>query len=39
MLSALRRALLVTQFPQGHRDQHSIGLFPDLLVTGLNPAA
>jgi hypothetical protein len=39
MLASLRRALLHTQFRQGHRDQHTWVLFPDALLTDLNPAA
>jgi DDE superfamily endonuclease len=39
MLASLRRALLAAQYRQGHPNQHSLDLFPDLLVTALNPAA
>jgi hypothetical protein len=39
MLSALRRALLVAQFRQGHPDLDHWELFPDVLVTDLSPAA
>jgi len=39
MLAALRRALLAAQYQQGHPDLHSLDLFPDVLLTGLNPAA
>jgi len=39
MLAALRRCLLAVQYPQGHPDLHSLDLFPDVLLTGLNPAA
>ena len=39
MLAALRRALLAAQYQQGHPDLHSLDQFPDVLLTGLNPAA
>ena len=39
MLTALRRALLAAQYPQGHPDQHTLELFPDALLTPLNSAA
>jgi hypothetical protein len=39
MLTALRRCLLAAQYPHGHPDQHTLDLFPDLLLTQLNPAA
>ena len=39
MLAALRRALLAAQYRHGHPDQHTCDLFPDLLLTQLNPAA
>jgi hypothetical protein len=39
MLTALRRALLAAQYQQGHPHQHSLDLFPDALLTGLDPAA
>jgi cytochrome c-type biogenesis protein CcmH/NrfG len=39
MLAALRRALLAAQYQHGHPDQHTLDLFPDLLLTQLNPAA
>jgi hypothetical protein len=39
MLTALRRALLAAQYPQGHPDQHTLDLFPDALLTHLDPAA
>jgi hypothetical protein len=39
MLTALRRALLGAQYPQGHPDRHTLDLFPDALLTQLNPAA
>jgi DDE superfamily endonuclease len=39
MLAALRRALWVAQFRQGHPDLDHRELFPDGLVTGLYPAA
>jgi len=39
MLAALRCALLAAQYPQGHPDQHTLDLFPDALLTQLNPAA
>jgi hypothetical protein len=39
MLAALRRCLLAAQYPQGHPDQHTLDLFPDALLTGLEPAA
>jgi hypothetical protein len=39
MLAALRRALLAAQYRQGHPDQHTLDLFPDLLLTQLDPAA
>jgi len=39
MLTALRRALLGAQYPQGHPDRHTLDLFQDALLTQLNPAA
>jgi DDE superfamily endonuclease len=39
MLASLRRALLAAGFPHGHHDQHTCVLFPDALLTDLNPAA
>ena len=39
MLAALRRALLAAQYRDGHPDQHTLDLFPDGLLTGLEPAA
>jgi DDE superfamily endonuclease len=39
MLAALRRALLAAQYRDGHPDQHTLDLFPDALLTGLEPAA
>jgi hypothetical protein len=39
MLAALRRALLAAQYQHGHPDPHTHGLFPDALLTHLNPAA
>jgi hypothetical protein len=39
MLAALRRALLAAQYQPGHRDPHILDLFPDALLTQLNPAA
>jgi hypothetical protein len=39
MLAALRRCLLAAQYQQGHPDQHTLDLFPDALLTGLDPAA
>ena len=39
MLAALRRALLAAQYPHGHPDRHILDLFPDLLLTQLDPAA
>jgi hypothetical protein len=39
MLTALRRALLAAQYPQGHPHQHTLDLFPDALLTQLHPAA
>jgi len=39
MLVALRRALLAAQYQHGHPDPHTLDLFPDLLLTQLNPAA
>jgi hypothetical protein len=39
MLPALRRALLAAQYPQGHLDRHTLDLFPDALLSQLNPAA
>jgi hypothetical protein len=39
MLATLRRALLAAQYQQGHPDLHTLDLFPDALLTGLDPAA
>jgi hypothetical protein len=39
MLAALRRAVLAAQYPHGHPDWHILDLFPDLLLTQLDPAA
>jgi hypothetical protein len=39
MLVALRRALLAAQYQHGHPDPHTLDLFPDLLLTQLDPAA
>jgi len=39
MLAALRRALLAAQYQHGHPDPHTLDLFPDLLLTQLDPAA
>jgi hypothetical protein len=39
MLASLRRALLAAQYRHGHPDQHTLDLFPDVLLTQLNPAA
>jgi DDE superfamily endonuclease len=39
MLTALRRAPLAAQYPQGHPDQHTLDLFPAALLSQLNPAA
>jgi len=38
MLAALRRALLTAQYRHGHPDQHMLDLFPDALLTQLDPA-
>jgi hypothetical protein len=39
MLTALRRALVAAQYPQGHPDQHILDLFPAAPLSQLNPAA
>jgi hypothetical protein len=39
MLAALRRCLLAAQYQHGHPDQHTLDLFPDALLTHLDPAA
>jgi DDE superfamily endonuclease len=39
MLAALRRALLAAHYRDGHPDQHTLDLFPDALLIGLEPAA
>ncbi len=39
MLAALRRCLLAAQYRDGHPDQHTLDLFPDVLLTQLDPAA
>ncbi len=39
MLTTLRRALLAAQYQHGHPDLHTLDLFPDALLTGLDPAA
>jgi hypothetical protein len=39
MLATLRRALLTAQYQHGHRDQHTLDLFPDALLTQLDAAA
>jgi hypothetical protein len=39
MLAALRRALLHAQYQHGHRGPHILELFPDALLTQLDPAA
>ena len=39
MLVALRRCLLAAQYRQGQLDQHILDLFPDALLTDLDPAA
>jgi hypothetical protein len=39
MLACLRRALLAAQYQHGHPDQHTLDLFPDVLLTALNPTA
>jgi DDE superfamily endonuclease len=39
MLAALRRCLLAAQYQHGHPDPHTLDLFPDLLLTQLDPAA
>jgi hypothetical protein len=39
MLAALRRALLAAQYRYGYPDQHTLDLFPGVLLTQLNPAA
>lgn len=37
MLAALRHAPLAAQYQHGHPDPHSLDLFPDLLLTQLDP--
>jgi hypothetical protein len=39
LLAALRRTLPAAQYPHGHPDWHILDLFPDLLLTQLDPAA
>jgi hypothetical protein len=39
MLTALRRTLLAAQYQHGHLDPCTLDLFPDLLLTQLDPAA
>ncbi len=39
MLAALRRALLHAQYQHGHPDQRTLDLFPDALLTHLDPTA
>ena len=39
MLAALRRCLLAAQYRQGQLELHSLDLFPDALLTHLDPAA
>jgi DDE superfamily endonuclease len=39
MLTALRRTLLAAQYQHGHLDPYTLDLFPDLLLTQLDPAA
>ena len=39
MLASLRRALLAAEYRHGHPDQHSLDLFPDVLLSQHNPAA
>jgi hypothetical protein len=39
MLAALRRALLAAQYQHGRPDPHTLDLFPDALLTRVNPAA
>jgi hypothetical protein len=39
MLASLRRGLLHAQYRHGHLDQHSLDLFPNVLLAQLNPAA
>jgi hypothetical protein len=39
MLAALRRALLAAQYQHGYPHQHILALFPDALLTQLDPAA
>jgi hypothetical protein len=39
MLAALRRALLAAPYQRGHPDRHTLDLFPDALLTALDPAA
>jgi len=39
MLTALRHALLAAQYQQGHPDPHTFDVFPDALLSQLNPAA
>jgi hypothetical protein len=39
MLAALRRCLLAAQYPQGQLGQPILDLFPDALLTDLDPAA
>jgi hypothetical protein len=39
MLAALRRALLAAPYQRGHPDRHTLDLFPDALLTQLDPAA
>ncbi len=39
MPAALRRCLLAAQYQHGHPDPHTLDLFPDLLLTQLDPAA
>jgi len=38
ILAAHRRALLAAQYRHGHPDQHMLDLFPDALLTQLDPA-
>ena len=39
MLAALRRTLLAAQYRQGQLNLHILDLFPDALLTDLDPAA
>ncbi len=39
MLASLRRALLAAQYQHGLPNEHILDLFPDALLTALDPAA